>query len=82
MRTEQERQVNAEDGIRILRISDVILKTGLSRTTIYQKLRDRDFPRPVELGPRAIGFVEAEIECFLRNLIRQRDEQEVSHGRG
>lgn len=82
MQTELERQMHASESIRILRLSDVIQKTGLSRTTIYQRLRDRDFPRPVELGPRAIGFVEAEIECFLRNLIRQRDEQEVSHGRG
>lgn len=67
-------------GIRILRIADVVRKTGMSRSTIYQRLRSRDFPAPVELGPRAVGFVEQEVEGFLSDLVRQRDQREAAHG--
>lgn len=56
-------------GIRILRFGDVVRKTGLSRSAIYQRLRTGDFPSSVELGPRAVGFVEMEIDDYLRRLI-------------
>lgn len=64
--------------VRILRIADVVRKTGLSRSTIYQRLRTRAFPSPVELGPRAVGFVEQEVDGFLAGLVRLRDQRESS----
>jgi prophage regulatory protein len=48
-------------------------RTGLSRATIYAKLARNDFPRPVKLGPRAIGFLESEIEEWLAERVRNRD---------
>lgn len=59
--------------VRILRFSEVVRKTGLSRSSIYQRLRAGDFPASVELGPRAVGFVECEVDGFLSELVRQRD---------
>lgn len=73
-----ERNNPETDSIRILRISDVVQKTGLSRTSIYQRLRHQDFPRPVELGPRAIGFIESEVDDFLRRLVKKRDTDLVA----
>lgn len=69
-------ELETRNGIRILRIADVVRKTGMSRSTIYQRLRSRDFPAPVELGPRAVGFVEQEVDGFLTELVRQRDNRE------
>ena len=66
-------------GIRIIRLAEVVRKTGMSRSTIYQRLRSRDFPAPVELGPRAVGFVEKEVDGFLSELVRQRDQREAAH---
>jgi len=73
-------KTESRTSVRILRIADVVRKTGMSRSTIYQRLRSRDFPAPVELGPRAVGFVEQEVDCFLTDLVRQRDMREAAHG--
>lgn len=40
---------------RILRLLKAQAKTGLSRSTIYAKIADGDFPRPIKLGSRAVG---------------------------
>lgn len=55
---------------RILRLPDVKSRTGLSRSTIYLRLATGDFPRPVRLGARSIGFVEAEVDDWISDRIR------------
>ncbi len=50
----------------VLRIPDVIAKTGLSRSTIYVRIKnDQTFPKPISLGDRAIGFLESEINDWI-----------------
>lgn len=59
----------------ILRRNAVEARTGLSRSTIYDKLSktsarfDPTFPRPIHLGLNAVGWVEAEIENWLQARI-------------
>jgi prophage regulatory protein len=40
-------------------------RAGLSRSTIYQRVAEGDFPKPINLGARAVGWLEAEIEEWL-----------------
>ena len=49
----------------ILRLPTVKARTGLSRSTIYQRVADGNFPKPVNLGARAVGWLEAEIDSWL-----------------
>ena len=44
----------------ILRLPDVKRSTGLSRSTIYLRIAQGTFPKPVSLGGRAVGWLEAE----------------------
>jgi len=60
------------EGIRILRLPEVVRKTGLCKSTIYQRLRKKAFPCPVVLGPNSVGFVEAEVNDWLSNLLMLR----------
>lgn len=53
----------------ILRLPDVREKTALSRSTIYNKIKSGDFPQPISLGERAIGFVESEIDDWIESRI-------------
>ncbi|WP_109042261.1 AlpA family transcriptional regulator [Azospira sp. I13] len=62
----------------ILRRKEVEARTGLSRSTIYKKMRqdhkhpgyyDPTFPLPVSLGANAIGWVESEIDAWLEAQI-------------
>ncbi len=64
--------------LRILRRKQVETRTGLSRSTIYLHMSQGTFPRPINLGPRAVGWLENEIEAWLSSRIEVRDsEQEV-----
>ena len=50
----------------ILRRPQVEQRTGLSRSTLYHYIKDGDFPKPVQLGLRAVGWPErtsAYFEC-------------------
>lgn len=58
----------------ILRLPGVKARTGLSRSTIYLRIKDGSFPTPVSLGPRAVGWPESEIEDWLSNRIRSSRE--------
>jgi prophage regulatory protein len=53
----------------ILRRREVQARTGLSRSTIYQRVSDGTFPRPVKLGGRAVGWLDAEIQVWLAERI-------------
>ena len=55
----------------ILRIPVVKARTGLSRSTIYLRVADGSFPRPVSLGARAVGWVESDVEDWISRKISQ-----------
>jgi prophage regulatory protein len=54
---------------RILRLSDVKERTGLSRSTIYLYINDGVFPRPINLGARCVGWLESEIDGWIEKCI-------------
>ncbi len=51
--------------ITILRLPQVIARTGLSRSTIYAKVAAGEFPEPINLGGRAVGWLADEVEAWL-----------------
>jgi prophage regulatory protein len=59
---------------RVLRLPEVLQRTAKRRTSLLQAVRRGDFPRPIRLGPRAIGFVESEIEAWIDARMAERDE--------
>jgi len=56
---------------RILRLSDVKKRTGLSRSTIYLYINDGIFPRPISLGARCVGWIESEIDSWIEGCIHK-----------
>ncbi len=55
----------------ILRLPAVKTRTGLSRSTIYLRVAEGKFPKPVSLGARAIGWIDNEVEAWLTGQIEQ-----------
>lgn len=53
----------------ILRRKQVEARTGLSRSTIYERIKAGVFPAPVSLGAKAVGWIEAEIDHWLADQI-------------
>lgn len=46
---------------RVLRRKEVEKVVGLSRSAIYAAMDKGRFPRPIQLGPRAVGWKESVI---------------------
>lgn len=58
------------NGLSIIRIKKVIELTGLSRTTIFRRVRDKTMPCSVSISSNCIGWYAHEIEEFLQALPR------------
>ena len=56
---------------RILRRSEVERLTGLSRSTIYLLMTKGQFPRPVKLSERAVGWRACDIDAWLQERIEE-----------
>jgi len=54
----------------ILRLNQVVARTGLSRSTIYQRIHEGRFPVQISLGDRAVGWEEAAIENWLLDRVK------------
>ena len=68
---------------RLIRLPEVLTRTGYGRTTIYRKMEEGSFPRSVKLGgpledpeafdSRAIAWIEDEVEQWIESRIEERD---------
>ena len=56
---------------RIIRLNDVKLKTGLSRSAIYSAMKEMTFPRAVSIGVRSIGWVEGDVDLWIITQIEK-----------
>ena len=67
-----------------LRRAEVERLTGLSRSEIYRRIKEGEFPQPFQLGIRAVAWTQSSIEEWQdecqaagwdpnRNLIRSAD---------
>jgi prophage regulatory protein len=54
----------------LFRRPQVQQRTGLSRTTLYGYIKDGEFPAPVRLGARAVGWLESEVSEWIQARVR------------
>ena len=55
----------------ILRLTDVIAMTGLSRSSIYLRMVQGKFPKKINLGSRAVGWISSEVNEWIEERIRE-----------
>jgi prophage regulatory protein len=58
---------------RIIRKKDLPDYVGLKRTAIDDAIKRGDFPKPIQLGPRAVGWTEEDLLRWQAKKIAQRD---------
>jgi prophage regulatory protein len=56
---------------KILRLRQVIAKTGLARSTIYDLIKRESFPKPIKLAAKIVGWLENEIEEWISAQIKK-----------
>lgn len=54
-----------------LRLKQVKLQTGLSRSWIYEAIRRGDFPAPISISARAVAWTEQSIADWQALRIEQ-----------
>lgn len=60
-----------EIATKLLRLSDVSKKTTLSKSTIWLKLSQGNFPKPGKLGPSINVWKESDIDSWIASKFEQ-----------
>lgn len=55
--------------MRFLKLKEVMEKTALSRSAIYRKMNEDAFPKSVNLGDRAVAWIESEVDEWMEGII-------------
>ena len=68
---------------RLIRLHEVLSRTGYGRTSIYRKMDEGTFPKNLKLGApikdptqfdsRAIAWIEEEVDQWVESRIEERD---------
>ncbi len=58
--------------MKFLRLSEVLEKTGLSRTTLYSLMRQNRFPQCIPISDRTVAWSESELDEWLQDTMRMR----------
>ncbi|HDQ6882264.1 TPA: AlpA family transcriptional regulator [Escherichia coli O174:H8] len=53
----------------LIRLSDVMRRTGYSRAWIYRLINQGRFPKPVKIGSRSVAFIESEVDEWINQRI-------------
>ena len=56
----------------ILRRRQVEERTGLSKSSIYLAIQRGEFPHPINIGKRAVGWLEFDIDAWVQERIARR----------
>ena len=57
--------------LRVLRLAQVKARTGRSRSSIYADIKAGRFIAPISIGPRAVGWLEHEIDEWIAARIAE-----------
>lgn len=68
-----------ESEYRFLNLREVLHKTGLGKTSIYQYMAEGKFPRNVSLGGRSVAWVSTEIDDWMLERMQERYEPARDH---
>ncbi len=57
---------------KLIKLDQVLTMTGLSRSSIYESIKEGKFPAQVNLGARSVAWVANEIEEWMTSCIANR----------
>ncbi|ROO77049.1 helix-turn-helix transcriptional regulator [Vibrio crassostreae] len=57
---------------RLIRLNEVLVMTGLSRSGMYRSIEKQQFPSQVSIGDRAVAWVESEVQMWIAEKIEDR----------
>jgi prophage regulatory protein len=64
--------------LQIVRLPTVMAQIGLSRSTIYLRISEGRFPKPISLGGRAVGWIESDIQDWIEQRLSESRVEEAA----
>lgn len=64
-----------EQPTRLIRIKKVMEMTGLSRSTIYKMMAQKLFPHSIQLGIRAVAWIDSDVQDWIDEHVRLARQQ-------
>ena len=61
--------LNQDLKYKIIRLPVVKAATGLSRSSLYARIAENDFPKQINLGGRAVGWLASDIENWIKQRL-------------
>jgi len=58
---------------RLIRLKEVMQKTGLSRPYVYALAKKGEFPKSLKLTERSVAWIESEINQWIEQRIAGRE---------
>lgn len=62
---------------KLIRLPEVLYRTGYSKPWIYRLIKQNKFPKQVKIGTRSIAFVESEVDEWIASKIAESRSSEV-----
>ena len=62
----------------LIKRREVLARTALANSTLYRLMKTGDFPQSVPIGPRAVAWVEEEIDAWIDQRIEAARRQGVA----
>jgi prophage regulatory protein len=57
---------------RLIRLDEVKQRTGLTRSTLYAKIRSGLFPKPISLTSRCVAWLDSEVDAWIAERVNAR----------
>lgn len=56
---------------RFLRVSEVLERTGLKKSTMYAMIQENQFPKPINISTRSAAWLESELDNWMSRKIKE-----------
>lgn len=56
---------------KVIRLPQVLVLTGLSRSSIYKFMETNQFPKSISLGDRAVGWIEEDVYQWIDEKVNK-----------
>lgn len=62
---------------KLIRLSEVLDRYPVSRSTLYKQIKQGVFPRPIQISDRSVAWIESEISQILFAKIQDRGTEDT-----
>jgi prophage regulatory protein len=66
----------------ILKKPSVLNMVGMSAPTLWRRVKDKSFPQPISLGGRSVGWLQSEVNEWIKTRVDLRNQSAVASAKG